>query len=108
MAKKLSVSSQHVKQRRMRNGDIMLTDKLKKELQALKKRPVNLSDKNAAEIEDWSNAEVGKFYRPIKKQITLRLDADMLEWFKHQPGKYQSLINKACREYMLQHQSDLL
>jgi len=74
---------------------------MKCELAALKKRPVNLSD--APEILAYKEAVVGKFYRPIKKQITLRLDADMLDWFKHQPGKYQSLINTACREYMLQH-----
>ena len=52
------------------------------------------------EVTDWSNAVVGKFYRPIKKQVTLRLDADMLEWFKAKGGKYQARINKALREYM--------
>jgi uncharacterized protein (DUF4415 family) len=46
---------------------------------------------------------VGKFYRPVKKQITVRIDADVLEWFRHAAKKYQTLINLACREYMVSH-----
>ncbi len=49
---------------------------------------------------DWSNAERGKFYRPVKQQVTLRLDADVLHWFKTNAtcGRgYQSRINAALR-----------
>jgi uncharacterized protein (DUF4415 family) len=51
---------------------------------------------------DWSNAERGKFYRPVKQQLTLRLDADVVHWFKtHGPGRgYQTRINKALRDYV--------
>lgn len=52
------------------------------------------------EITNWDDAVVGKFYRPIKKPVTIRLDIDVIEWFKAQNGKYQSNINKALREYM--------
>ncbi len=52
---------------------------------------------------NWDKTQIGKFYRPIKKQITLRLDADMIEWFKSQEGKYQTRINLALREYMEHH-----
>ena len=55
------------------------------------------------EVTDWTGAERGKFYRPIKKQVTLRLDADMLQWFREQGGKYQPHINQALREYMDAH-----
>ncbi len=55
------------------------------------------------EVTDWAGAEVGKFYRPMKKQVTLRLDADMLEWFREQGNKYQTRINQALREYMNSH-----
>jgi len=103
MAKKLSASFQQGKQRQTENGDITLDDKIKAELEALKDRSVDLSDAEAPEIENWDNAERGKFYRPIKQQITIRIDADILDWFKHQPGKYQSLINQACRDYMKRH-----
>lgn len=60
-------------------------------------------DEDTPEITDWSNVQVGKFYRPIKQQITLRLDADTLSWFKQQASKYQTLINQVCREYMERH-----
>jgi uncharacterized protein (DUF4415 family) len=49
---------------------------------------------------DWSGAEVGKFYRPVKQQVTLRIDADVLAWFKAQDGKYQTTLNAALREYV--------
>jgi uncharacterized protein (DUF4415 family) len=47
-------------------------------------------------------AEVGSLYRPIKKPVTLRIDADVLAWFKkHGPG-YQTRINQALRKVMLE------
>ena len=49
----------------------------------------------------WKNAVRGKFYRPVKKQVTLRIDADVLEWFKAQQGGargYQTKINAALRK----------
>ncbi len=49
----------------------------------------------------WANGVRGKFYRPVKKQVTLRLDADVLEWFKAQQGGargYQTAINAALRK----------
>lgn len=51
---------------------------------------------------DWSNAERGKFYRPIKQQLTLRLDADVVHWFKTHAkgGGYQTRINQALRKYV--------
>ena len=78
---------------------------MRRELRELKKRKINFSDEDAPEISDWSEAVVGKFYRPIKKQITIRVDADVLDWFKHHTKKYQTLMNIACRDYMLRHRS---
>lgn len=52
------------------------------------------------EVMDWSNAIRGKFYRPVKRHVTLRLDADILEWFKHNHSKYQTAINKVLRDYV--------
>ena len=47
-------------------------------------------------------AEVGSLYRPIKKPVTLRIDSDVLAWFKkHGPG-YQTRINQALRNVMLE------
>lgn len=49
---------------------------------------------------DWDAAEIGKFYRPVKKKLTIRLDADVVEWFKKNKPHYQTAINKALREYI--------
>ena len=103
MTKKSSESFQQELQHQMKASDISLTDKMVKELNGLKKRKVDLSDDDAQEIKEWDNAVIGKFYRPIKKQVTLRLDADVLDWFKNNADKYQTLINEACRDYMNQH-----
>lgn len=46
------------------------------------------------------------YFRPKKKQISIRMDADILAWFQTQPGKYQQLINKACRFYMHHHRTE--
>ncbi len=57
----------------------------------------------APEILDWSDARRGVFYRPVKQQITLRLDADVIAWFKaHARGGrgYQTDINGALREHV--------
>jgi uncharacterized protein (DUF4415 family) len=35
------------------------------------------------EVEGWDDAKRGVFYRPIKQQITLRLDADLVDWFQY-------------------------
>ena len=41
------------------------------------------------------------YYKPKKRQISIRIDEDVLAWFKNQPGKYQKRINHVCRAYML-------
>jgi uncharacterized protein (DUF4415 family) len=54
---------------------------------------------------DWSQAKRGMFYRPVKQEITLRLDADLIDWFKTHPVSdegYQTRINRALRDYVAQ------
>ena len=104
MVKKASESSRPGKLRRLRNASITLNEQAHAELMALEGHAVDLTDPaDAPETVDWSAAQRGKFYRPVKQQITLRLDGDVLQWFKKQSGRYQALINEACREYMQQH-----
>lgn len=65
---------------------------------------INLSD--SPEQVDWVDAKRGMFYRPVKKQITLRIDADLIEWFRQQTTSdtgYQTRINEALRDYVAQH-----
>jgi uncharacterized protein (DUF4415 family) len=85
------------------NESISLTDEIKRELEEASKHTIDLTDPDAPEITDFTNFQQGKFYRPIKKQITLRVDADVLAWFKERSDKYQTLINQVLREYALHH-----
>jgi uncharacterized protein (DUF4415 family) len=47
-----------------------------------------------------SMREVMEFYKPLKKPVTLRLDADVLAWFKRDGRRYQTRINAALRRVM--------
>jgi uncharacterized protein (DUF4415 family) len=77
-----------------------LSRRQKAELKALESMPGDAIDtSDIPEVTDWTAARRGMFYRPIKKQLTLRLDADVVEWFKRKGGGYQTRINKALREY---------
>ncbi len=83
-----------------------LTKAQEKQIKTLENMPDSEIDtSDIPEITNWDNAVVGKFYRPIKKPVTIRLDTDVIEWFKSQNGKYQSNINQALREYMKDHLS---
>jgi len=46
-------------------------------------------------------AEIAELYKPIKKPVTLRLDADVLAWFRKQGRGYQTRINRALRKVMI-------
>jgi len=59
---------------------------------------IDLTD--APEVREWRGAVVGKFYRPIKKPVTIRVDADVLAWLKRRGSGYQTRINKLLREAM--------
>jgi len=69
-------------------------------LAAMPDDTIDLSD--MPEVTDWTGWERGKFYRPIKKQVTVRLDADVLDWFKAKAGGrgYQTHINAALRKFV--------
>ncbi len=81
-----------------------LTRKQKAELEALAALPDDEIDTgDIPEVRDWLGAERGRFYRPVKQQLTLRLDADVVAWFKrHARGGrgYQTDINRALREHV--------
>ena len=47
-------------------------------------------------------AGVGSLYRPIKKAVTLRVDADVLAWFKKLGPGYQTRMNRALRSVMME------
>lgn len=81
-----------------------VTDKQSKEIRRLiKMADEDIDTSELPEVDDFTDAVRGRFYRPVKQQITLRLDADLLAWFRSQGGKYQTRINAALREYMESH-----
>ena len=58
-----------------------LTPEQEAELVALAAMPDEQIDtQNIPEVSDWSGAERGAFFRPVKQQITLRIDADLIAW----------------------------
>lgn len=81
-----------------------LTKKRRAKLKALATRPdseIDTSDIPEMTEEQWKNARRGHFYRPRKRQITARVDADVLDWLKAQGKGYQSRINAILRREML-------
>ena len=79
-------------------------ESIRKELAALFARPqhdIDFSDLPPTRKADWAGAVRGKFYRPVKQQLTVRIDADVLEWLKSQGKGYQSRLNGILRAVML-------
>jgi len=72
------------------------------QLRKLAARPdsrIDLSD--IPEIREIpSDAVIGKFYRPKKTTVTIRLDADVLAWLKAAGDGYQTRINNHLRQLM--------
>lgn len=81
-----------------------LTEDRRKELVKLDALPVDqidTSDIPELTDEQWVGANRGRFYRPIKQQITARLDADVLAWLKAGGQGYQTRMNAILRRAML-------
>jgi uncharacterized protein (DUF4415 family) len=78
-----------------------LTRQQKREISVLAaKRDEDIDLSDMPEVLDWSSAEVGKFYRPPKKAVTIRLDVDVLEWLKGYGRGYQTRANLLLRHAM--------
>ena len=81
-----------------------LTEVQRARLKTLAQRPdseIDFSDIPATTDEEWRGAVRGKFYRPIKQQLTVRIDADVIDWLKNQGAGYQSRLNAILRAAML-------
>ncbi len=79
-----------------------LSAEKRKELQKLAAKPdreIDLTD--IPEIHEIpSDAVIGKFYRPKKSTVTIRLDADVLNWLRANGRGYQTRINRILRAAM--------
>jgi uncharacterized protein (DUF4415 family) len=108
-----SASSARERRRRLKGRDMkrMMTEAQKtaqiESLAQLADRDIDTDDIPEAPAENWALATRPGLYRPIKRPVTLRLDGDIVDWFKGQSGGrgYQTAINRVLRRYVLEHQS---
>ena len=70
-------------------------------LDAMSDEDIDYSD--IPPVRDFSGFRRGVFYRPEKQAVTIRLDADVVAWFKSSEPKYQTAVNRVLRDYMLSH-----
>jgi uncharacterized protein (DUF4415 family) len=71
-------------------------------LAALPADQIDIVDIPEAPAENWIHARRGELYRPLKQPVTLRLDADVVTWFKEHAasGGYQTEINRVLRRHV--------
>lgn len=82
-------------------GAPKLTDAQLANLQRLAERPDDEIDySDIPEVTDFSGFEVGKLYRPVKESVTVRLDADVVNWLKRDGKGYQTRLNAILRREM--------
>jgi len=69
---------------------------------------MEIDDSDAPTLSEkfWRNAVRNPFYRPVKQQVTLRIDADILAWLRQQGKGYQSRLNSLLRAAMLERLGD--
>jgi uncharacterized protein (DUF4415 family) len=81
-----------------------LTAAQRAELNALAARPdadINVSEIPVLPDAFWENAVRNPYYKPLKKQLTVRLDADVLAWLRAAGAGYQTKLNDILRQAML-------
>ncbi len=84
-----------------------LTSALAAELKVLEAMPESEIDTgDIPVVRDCTGAQRGKFHRPIKRQLTLRLDAELVDFFEAQGKGYQTRINEALRQWVAAHQPE--
>ena len=66
------------------------------------KRDRSLDDSDVPQLPpaQWAKGMVGKYYRPLKSQISFRIDNDVLAWLKAKGQGHLSRINAILRERM--------
>jgi uncharacterized protein (DUF4415 family) len=76
----------------------------REDLRRLAARPdseIDLSDIPEWTAEDFKNAVRGKFYRPLKEQVTAKVDSDVVAWLKSAGPGYQTRMNAILRREMM-------
>ena len=78
-----------------------------KRVDALKDEKIDFSDTQELTPQMFARAVVRRGLKPVprKEQLTIRVDSDVLEWYKKQGPGYQTRINTLLRAYMQEHLS---
>ena len=86
-------------------ADSPITPARLRKLAQLAARPdseIDFSDIPPLKESFWKNAIRNPYYRPVKQQLTVRLDADVVAWLRQQGKGYQTRLNGVLREAMLE------
>jgi uncharacterized protein (DUF4415 family) len=81
-----------------------LTARQRKEIAAIAAMPdsqIDFSDIPRLRESFWRNAMRNPFYRPVKRQVTVRLDSDVIAWLRRQGKGYQTRLNHLLRSAMM-------
>ena len=70
-------------------------------MRSIRDEEIDCSDIPPLSDEFWANTKVRELYRPQKRQVTVRIDADVLEWLKSSGKGYQTRLNEILRHEML-------
>ena len=84
--------------------DSPMTPARKRKLAKVTSRPdseIDFSEIPPLKESFWKNAVRNPFYRPVKQQLTVRLDADVVVWLRQQGKGYQTRLNQVLRQAML-------
>ncbi len=86
-------------------ADSRMTPARKRKLARLAERPdseIDFSEIPPLTESFWKNAVRNPFYRPVKQQLTVRLDADVVAWLRRQGKGYQTRLNRLLRKAMVE------
>ena len=86
-------------------ADRTMTPARKRKLAQLVARPdseIDFSEIPPLKESFWKNAVHNPFYRPVKQQLTVRLDANVVAWLRQQGKGYQTRLNQVLRTAMLE------
>jgi len=88
----------------MKLKNLLSADELERQIAAasnVKDDEINTSDIQPLTDDSFKNAIFNPYYKPVKKQLTVRLDAVLIEWLKGQGKGYQTRLNDILKKAMI-------
>ena len=83
----------------MKNKSVKISDATRS---AYEKERALSNDPEMLPIEKWEKGTIGKYYRPVKTQVSVRIDNTVLDWLKAKgEAGYLSRVNDILHESML-------